>query len=100
MSKGLFKSHFERDALYKALYSKQGASPPTKRMDIRLGGWLGQEEDEEEEEVEVAEVSTPNPVAPKKEPIFAKEVKGFPMWLVGVFLLGFAWAVRQNRPKK
>lgn len=82
--KGLFSTIFKSDGIYDDLYTKQGASPPTKRMDIRLG------EAEPSEDVPLAK-----PTA--KESFFAKETFGLPNWLIGIFLLGFAYMYRKKK---
>jgi len=71
--KGLFKSLYKTKGLFTALFSDRGSSPPTKRMDIRLG---------EAEE---------NPS------FFNQEVLGIPAWLLGVFLLGFSFMYRKKK---
>lgn len=95
MAGGLYKSLYDKGGIYAQLYSKYGASPPTQRTDIRLGNYgFGQAEDEDEEEDEAV------PAGPGKPPVFSKEYKGFPMWLLGVFLLGFSWAFRRKKKQK
>ena len=98
MAGGLYKSLYGKGGIYEQLYSKYGASPPTQRTDIRLGNYeyFGQAEDDDEENEE--------PEAPPanagKPPIFAKEYQGFPIWLLGLFLLGFSWAFRRKKKQK
>lgn len=91
-----FKSLYGKDGIYDRLYSKRGSSPPIERTDIRLGdyGYFGQADDDDEGDEEAPSGG------PVKPPIFAKEYKGFPMWLLGIFLLGFSWAVRKKKTSK
>jgi hypothetical protein len=115
MARGLFKSIYGKtdEGIFPELYSHEGMTSKTKRMDIRLAGWeLGQtdEDDEEEETPSVATSSTPStpsssgmslPTAPggavTGPSVFTQEKEGFPMWVLGIFILGFALAWRQNK---
>jgi hypothetical protein len=109
MGKGLFKSVYGKtdEGIFPDLYSHKGSSPSTQRMDIRLGNYEffgeGEEEEEDDEdEKEEAPASTPSlptaPGGPVTGPsVFAKDKEGFPMWVVGIFLLGFAFAWRQRK---
>ena len=100
--KGLFKSLYGKteEGVYNDLYSRDGSSPSTKRMDIRLGQLDDDDEDDEETtasvvtEVEMLEAEVP---AGAEEPFFSQEYLGFPNWLIGVFLLGFAYAYRKRK---
>jgi hypothetical protein len=105
--KGLFKSIYgiTEEGVYNDLYSRDGSSPSTKRMDIRLGQVEEDDEDDEEEDISVitapeAPFAPPAPdAAPSTEekPFFSQEFLGFPNWLIGVFLLGFAYAYRRRK---
>jgi len=96
MAGGLYKSLYGKGGIYEQLYSKYGSSPPTQRTDIRLGnyGYFGQAEEDDDDESEAPLAS------PGKPAVFAKEYKGFPMWLAGLFLLGFAWTLRRKKKQK
>ena len=110
------KKLFRAEGLYGSLYGKPGSggyhelyksegSPTTQRMDIRLGGLgLGQEEEDDDDddddapEIITPEIITPESAAPLAKPnFFSQENMGFPNWLIGVFLLGFALAYRQRK---
>jgi len=80
---------------YEGLYRKEGAAA-TQRMDIRLGGFSAEEEDDDDEE-EAPSVEAPTPSAAPKENFFSQEQMGFPNWLIGIFLLGFAYAYRRRK---
>jgi len=98
MSKGLFKSIYSKDGIYNDLYSKRGSSPPTQRTDIRLGGlggYFGQAEAEDDDDDDDDE--KPTVPGPKKAALFSEKYKGFPTWLIGLFLLGFAWSMRRKK---
>lgn len=96
MAGGLYKSLYGKGGIYEQLYSKYGASPPTQRTDIRLGGYLGADEDEP-----AAPAAPASPTAgPGKPPIFSKEYKGFPVWLLGLFFLGFSWTLRKKKKQQ
>ncbi len=123
MSKGLFKSIYGKtdEGIFPDLYERQGSSPATQRMDIRLGDYsFGQEDDDDDDEDEAKAAPatpTPAPTIPTPAPaaagkmklpeapggavkgpsVFSQDKDGFPMWLVGVFLLGFAVAWRQKK---
>jgi len=111
--KGLYTSIFGAtdEGIFDILYSRHGASPPVKRMDIRLGDY-GEEADEEEDAAAPAASSpspaspapaasaAPTPAGPSPGGIFAQDIGGFPLWLVGVGFLGFAWAIRRKRKKQ
>lgn len=89
--------------IFDDLYSRYGASPPVKRMDIRLGQ-VDEDEEEDEEEEEITAVSAVAPVQPARvgpppKSIFAQNIGGFPVWLLGVAFLGFAWAYRRKKKK-
>lgn len=77
MSRGLFKTIFDEKGVYNALYRREGGSQPMKSTDQRLG--------------------STDDAGPSKKSVFAKEYKGFPMWLIGVFLLGFAYTYRKRK---
>lgn len=80
MAKGLYKSIYDTGELYSALYSRRGASPPTKRTDIRLGNY------------------GLNGYGQVEESFFSKDFGGVPVWLISIFFLGFGYAV--NRKKR
>lgn len=99
-NQGLYNSIFGKKGLYKTIYGKidyglfsdlfshLGTDSPVKRMDIRLAGYnLG------EDSAPVSPTTTP---VVSKNP-FTQQKEGFPMWLVGVFFLGFAVAWRQRK---
>jgi len=100
------------EGIFDDLYSRHGASPPVKRMDIRLGQTDqtpdDDDEDEEDEEqlpAQAQAASAPVSQAPSygpvsKKPFFSQDIGGFPLWLVGVGFLGFAWAFRHQRKKQ
>ena len=110
MLKGLYTSIFgpTDEGIFEILYSRHGASPPVKRTDIRLGDYGQNEENEDEEGAAPtataaapgAPTSTPPPSAPSPGGFFAQDIGGFPLWLVGVGFLGFAWAFRRKRKKQ
>tara|TARA_B100000925_G_scaffold272428_1_gene236360 strand:- start:162 stop:515 length:354 start_codon:yes stop_codon:yes gene_type:complete len=115
MARGLFKSIYGKtdEGIFPELYSHEGTTSKTKRMDIRLAGWeLGQVEDDEddeedeEEEIDISASVPPSggmklPTAPggavTAPSVFTQEKEGFPMWVLGIFILGFALAWRQNK---
>lgn len=110
MARGLFKSIYGKtdEGIFPELYSHEGTTSKTKRMDIRLAGWeLGQtDDDEEDEEDDFTPPPTPSPslslpTAPggavTGPSVFTQEKEGFPMWVLGIFILGFALAWRQNK---
>jgi hypothetical protein len=92
MAKGLFSSLYGKteEGIFNKLYSHNGTMSRVQRTDIRLAG-LGQEEDEDEEP------DTPAPPAPAgpKESVFEKEYEGIPLWVIGIFFLGFGVAYRK-----
>lgn len=108
-NKGLYTSIYGAtdEGIFDVLYSRHGASPPVKRTDIRLGDY-GEEDDEETPAAAptptaapAASPATPSePAAPSSGNFFAQDVGGFPLWLVGVGFLGFAWAFRRKRKKQ
>jgi len=108
MAKGLYSSIFGAagQGLYDSLYSDYGASPPVKRMDIRLGDYgEDEEEDDEEEEEASPAAAAPSPVMaaptlPARGGFFSQDIGGFPLWLIGVGFLGFAWSYRRKRKKQ
>lgn len=92
MGKGLYKSIYGKidEGIFKEFYPKEGSDSPVQSMDIRLGlGNLGQDEEDEE-------AGPPAAAAPKK-PFFSQEFMGFPNWLIGIFILGFAYAYRSKK---
>jgi hypothetical protein len=101
--KGLFKSLYgiTEEGVYNDLYSRDGSSPPTKRMDIRLGQVENDEEDDEEDALtilpETAPETAPEATPSIEEPFFSQEFLGFPNWLIGIFVLGFAYAYRRRK---
>lgn len=98
--KGLFKSLYGKteEGVYNDLYSRDGTSPPTKRMDIRLGQVDDDDDDDDdEEEEETTSASEESNAAPPQKPFFSQEFLGFPNWLIGVFVLGFAYAYRKRK---
>lgn len=115
-NKGLYTSIYGAtdEGIFDVLYSRHGASPPVKRTDIRLGDYGEEDEGEDEEAVAPAtatatptpaasaspEVTPSEPTAPSPGGFFAQDVGGFPLWLVGVGFLGFAWAFRRKRKKQ
>jgi hypothetical protein len=111
MLKGLYTSIFGAtdEGIFDILYSRHGASPPVKRTDIRLGDY-GQADEEEEPDAEPAAagaVATSTSAAASAAPaassgggFFSQDIGGFPLWLVGVGFLGFAWAIRRKRKKQ
>lgn len=89
------------EGVYNDLYRKKG-SPSTQRMDIRLGQAEDDDEDDDDEmpiaaPFDPSAPSAPAGTAPAKENFFSQEFMGFPNWLIGVFLLGFAYAYRQRK---
>lgn len=72
---GLYSSIYGKPAegIYDDLYSRQGASPPVKSIDIRLGG-LGE-----------------------PESLFARQIAGIPLWLLGIAALGFVYVRRKQK---
>lgn len=78
MSAGLYSSIYGKTAvgIYDDLYGRRGASPPIKSMDIRLGGFGD------------AEAGTS---------LFARQIAGIPLWLVGISLVGFAYVLRKRK---
>lgn len=117
MLKGLFTSIFGAtdEGIFDTLYSRHGASPPVKSTDIRLGDYGQADEEEEEAAPDAAKAAgppaAPTPTAaptaapaaaPAVSPggFFAQDIGGFPLWLVGVGFLGFAWAFRRKRKKQ
>jgi len=108
MLKGLYTSIFGAtdEGIFDILYSRHGASPPVKRTDIRLGDY-GQNEEDEEVAAPTAAATAPGasasaPIPSVSSPggFFAQDIGGFPLWLVGVGFLGFAWAFRRKRKKQ
>ena len=85
-----FNSLYGSKAAYVDLYNVEG-SPATQRMDTRLGE---ADDDEDEDEAPSTPQASPGSV---KENFFSKEHMGFPNWLIGVFLLGFAYAYRRRK---
>ena len=95
MGKGLFKSIYGKidEGIFKEFYPKEGSDSPVKSMDIRSGlGNLGQEDEDERP-------GSPSPALPslQKKPFFSQEFMGFPNWLIGIFILGFAYAYRSKK---
>lgn len=97
--------------IFDILYSRHGASPPVKPMDIRLGDYGQEEEDDDDDDEEEAAGALPAaapvsnfptyiPTTARSTPFFAQDIGGFPLWLVGVGFLGFAWAYRRKRKKQ
>jgi pyruvate/2-oxoglutarate dehydrogenase complex dihydrolipoamide acyltransferase (E2) component len=113
MLKGLYTSIFGAtdEGIFDILYSRHGASPPVKRTDIRLGDY-GQADEEEEPDAAAAPTAASAAATPAATPassapapssgggFFAQDIGGFPLWLVGVGFLGFAWAIRRKRKKQ
>jgi hypothetical protein len=113
MGKGLFKSIYGKtdEGIYPDLYTKHGTSSGTKRTDIRLGDYeylgdyhfLGEEDDDDDDEEE-GETSPGTPATTDSTPggpsVFSKDKEGFPMWVAGIFFLGFALAWRQRKKKQ
>jgi hypothetical protein len=89
MAGGLYKSIFDKNGIYNTLYSREGGQQPYKSTDIRLGAADDDDDDDEDE--------TP---APAKESFFAQEIAGFPTWVLGIFLLGFAWSYRRRKKEE
>lgn len=87
MARGLYKTIFDKHGIYNASFRRGGSQQPIKSTDQRLG-----QADEDEDE------DTPAPTA--KSSFFSREVEGFPMWVVGIFLLGFAWAYRRRKKEQ
>ena len=81
MGKGLFASIYGTtgEGIFDDLYSHKGASPPVQSEDIRLGGY------------ETGLSGAGN--------FFSQDIGGFPLWLVGIGFLGFAWAYRRKKKK-
>lgn len=92
MSRGLYRSIFDKQGIYNAFYRRGGGQQPMKSTDQRLG----QTDEDEEEEAPAA----PTPAPTQKESFFAREIEGFPMWVIGLFLLGFAWAYRKRKKEQ
>lgn len=78
MARGLFKTIFDTRGIYNPMYRRRGGQHPIKSTDQRLG-------------------ETDSDSGPPKKSVFAKEYEGFPMWLVGVFLFGFAYMYRKRK---
>jgi len=95
-TEGLYSSLYADEGVYNKLYSHGGSSAEINRTDIRLGG-LGQEEpaDAPMDDLPASETAPLGPPAPPGESFFEREYKGIPLWLVGVFFLGFAIAYRR-----
>jgi pyruvate/2-oxoglutarate dehydrogenase complex dihydrolipoamide acyltransferase (E2) component len=122
MLKGLFTSIFGAtdQGIFDALYSDYGASPPVKSTEIRLGDYgedAAPSEKDDEDEKPAATPSTPTAAKPSAKSasappmsaapapgqasgFFSQDIAGFPLWLVGVAFLGFAWSYRRKRKKQ
>jgi hypothetical protein len=94
--KGLFKTMFKIKGPFSALFSEQGASPPTKRMDIRLGQ-VDAEPEPPKAEAEIKAEAGIKPKAEAKPSIFEEDILGMPGWLLGLVLLGFAYMYRKKK---
>jgi hypothetical protein len=86
MAGGLFSSPYGRTdkGLFSALFSQDGTFSPVKSVDLRLG-----EADDEDDKA-----SGP---AGKKLSFFTKSIAGFPVWLLAVFALGFAYSYKKRK---
>jgi hypothetical protein len=94
MSKGLFTNLYgksEEGIFGSGLYSRHGSSPRFTSADIRLGGYGEGEDDDDDDDEDLG---------PIKPPVFAKQVAGFPFWILGVVFLGFSWSLRRRRSKQ
>jgi len=98
MSQGLYRSIFDKQGIYNPFYRRGGGQQPMKSTDQRLG----ESDDDDETPAPPAPPTTapPSPSNSPKESIFAREYEGFPMWVAGLFLLGFAWAYRKRKKEQ
>ena len=114
MLKGLYTSIFGAtdQGIFDVLYSDYGASPPVKRMDIRLGDYgVNPEDDVEDDKPDATTATNPKTPGAKAVPMsaapanssggfFTQDIAGFPIWLIGVGFLGFAWSYRRKSKKQ
>jgi len=90
MSSGLYSSIYGAPStgIYEGLYSRKGASPPVKSEDIRLGGLGG---------LGVRTEGLRGLADAEPSSLFAKQIAGIPLWLVGIGLVAFAYVARKRR---
>jgi len=96
MAGGLYSSLYGRieQGIFDDLYRKHGSAQQVLPFESRLG--QAEEEDEDEDEEEDAPSPAIVAAAPTGKPFFAREIAGFPLWLLGVVFLGFSYAYRRK----